>query len=131
MLTSAVGARPGTSMHADGFRIVRVAAWNLTEDRFGAPFPLCAPSLWVHAMRLVRSADVVHVHEVLYLPSWATALGCALQRKPYLLTQHVQVVAHVARSCARRRCSYTAPWDARSSAAPRASPCSTTAWSTS
>jgi D-inositol-3-phosphate glycosyltransferase len=94
VLTSAVGARPGTSMHADGFRIVRVAAWNLTEDRFGAPFPLCAPSLWIHALRLVRSADVVHLHEVLYLPSWAAALGCALTRKPYLLTQHVQVVAH-------------------------------------
>jgi D-inositol-3-phosphate glycosyltransferase len=94
VLTSAVGARPGSSTHPDGFRIVRVAAWNLSEERFGAPFPLCAPSLWLHALRLVRAADVVHIHEVLYLPSWASALACALARKPYLLTQHVQVVAH-------------------------------------
>jgi D-inositol-3-phosphate glycosyltransferase len=94
VLTSAVGARPGSSMHPDGFCVVRVAAWNLAEDRFGAPFPLCAPSLWLRALRLVRAADVVHVHEVLYLPSWAAALACALARKPYLLTQHVQVVAH-------------------------------------
>ncbi len=94
VLTSAVGARLGSSMHPDGFRVVRVAAWNIAEERFGAPFPLCAPSLVLQALRLVRAADVVHIHEVLYLPSWASALACKLAGKPYLLTQHVQVVAH-------------------------------------
>ncbi|MEU6403055.1 glycosyltransferase family 4 protein [Streptomyces sp. NPDC046985] len=78
----------------DGVRVVRVAAWNGAERRAGVPFPLFSPALLTTALRLARRADAVHVHDCLYLSSWAAGLAARLTRTPYVLTQHVAVVEH-------------------------------------
>jgi glycosyltransferase involved in cell wall biosynthesis len=78
----------------DGVRVVRVAAWNGAERRAGVPFPLFSPALLTAALRLVRRADAVHLHDCLYLSSWAAGLAARLTRTPYVLTQHVAVVEH-------------------------------------
>ncbi|MGW2565737.1 glycosyltransferase family 4 protein [Streptomyces sp. NPDC001537] len=78
----------------DGVRVVRVAAWNGAERRAGVPFPLFSPALLTTALRLVRRADAVHIHDCLYLSSWAAGLAARLTRTPYVLTQHVAVVDH-------------------------------------
>jgi glycosyltransferase involved in cell wall biosynthesis len=44
--------------------------------------------------RLIRGADVVHVHDVLYLPSLLGIVVARLRRVPLFLTQHVAAVAH-------------------------------------
>ncbi|MFG3120875.1 glycosyltransferase family 4 protein [Streptomyces sp. NPDC048208] len=91
VLTSA--DRSSTTVE-DGVRVVRVAAWNGAERRAGVPFPLFSPALLPAALRLARRADVVHVHDCLYLSSWAAGLAARLTRTPYVLTQHVAVVDH-------------------------------------
>ncbi|MGV9322682.1 glycosyltransferase family 4 protein [Streptomyces sp. NPDC003660] len=91
VLTSA--DRSSTTME-DGVRVVRVAAWNGAERRAGVPFPLFSPALLPAALRLARRADVVHIHDCLYLSSWAAGLAARLTRTPYVLTQHVAVVDH-------------------------------------
>ncbi|MGW4287905.1 glycosyltransferase family 4 protein [Streptomyces sp. NPDC004673] len=91
VLTSA--DRSSTTVE-DGVRVVRVAAWNGAERRAGVPFPLFSPALLPAALRLARGADVVHIHDCLYLSSWAAGLAARLTRTPYVLTQHVAVVDH-------------------------------------
>ncbi|MBZ5737663.1 glycosyltransferase family 4 protein [Nocardioides mangrovi] len=93
LVTSATATRPGTTV-ADGVRAVRVRAWNGLEERYGVPFPLYSPRLVGALAREVRRADVVHVHDVLYLTSWVAALWCRLLRTPYVVHRHVGFVHH-------------------------------------
>jgi glycosyltransferase involved in cell wall biosynthesis len=78
----------------DGVRTVRVRAWSGLEPRFGVPFPVFSPWLLVAMWREVRRADVVHVHDPLYLTSWAAALWCLVLRTPYVVHRHVGFVHH-------------------------------------
>ncbi|GAA4852821.1 glycosyltransferase family 4 protein [Kitasatospora terrestris] len=77
----------------DGVRVVRVAAWNGAE-RAGVPFPVLSPAALPVALRWARWADVVHVHDCLYLTSWTAGLAAVLTRTPHVLTQHVAMVEH-------------------------------------
>ena len=52
---------------------VRVRAWNGLEQRFGVPFPVFSPWLVWAMWRQVRRADLVHIHDPLYLTSWVAA----------------------------------------------------------
>lgn len=96
LLTSATGAAPGRS-DRDGVRVVRVRAWNGLERRFGVPFPVYGPGLVGAAFGCVRRADVVHIHDVLYLTSWVAALWCRVLGKPYVVHRHVGFVHHPSR----------------------------------
>ncbi|MGL5828907.1 MAG: glycosyltransferase family 4 protein, partial [Angustibacter sp.] len=92
VLTSGCADRPGS--HKLGrLRILRVRAWNPGESR-GVPFPLFSPELLWIALRAIRPADIVHLHDVQYLSSWAAALCCWITRTPYVVTQHVDLVDH-------------------------------------
>ncbi|WP_051276569.1 glycosyltransferase family 4 protein [Marmoricola sp. URHB0036] len=93
LLSSAWGARAGRSVE-DGVRVVRVRAWSGLEPRFGVPFPVFSPWLLVAMFREVRRADVVHVHDPLYLTSWVAAFWCLVLRTPYVVHRHVGFVHH-------------------------------------
>ncbi len=93
LLSSAHSVGPGTR-DEDGVRTVRVRTWNGLEARFGVPFPVFSPALLVAVWREVRRADVVHVHDPLYLSSWAAALWCLVLRTPYVVHRHVAFVHH-------------------------------------
>ncbi|NEB93335.1 glycosyltransferase family 4 protein [Streptomyces bauhiniae] len=93
-VTVLTSADRSSSTVEDGVRVVRVAAWNGAERRAGVPFPLFSPALLTTALRLVRRADVVHIHDCLYLSSLAAGLAARLTRTPYVLTQHVALVDH-------------------------------------
>ena len=94
VLTS--GSRSGTDDGSDapGVRVVRVAAWNGAEERASVPFPVLSPRLLFAALRWARWADVVHVHDCLYMTSWAAGLAGAATRTPHVLTQHIALVEH-------------------------------------
>jgi glycosyltransferase involved in cell wall biosynthesis len=78
----------------DGVRTVRVRAWNGLEERYGVPFPFFSPRLASRLYAAVRRADVVHVHDVLYVSSWVAALWCIALRTPYVVHRHVGFVHH-------------------------------------
>jgi glycosyltransferase involved in cell wall biosynthesis len=86
-----VGERPGDAPEA--FEVHRARAWNGLEG-MGVPFPVFSPALLWKSFSLVRRADVVHVHDVLYLSSWVTGFWCRLLRRPLVVTQHVPIVEH-------------------------------------
>lgn len=100
VMTSRPAAGGATAAVDPGVRVVRVRAFN-TLERFGVPFPVFfLPSLVRRSWTEVRRADVVHVHDTLYLSSWVVALWCHLLRTPLVVTKHVAVVAHPWRSVA-------------------------------
>ena len=93
LLSSAWGAPAGVAVE-HGVRTTRVRAWSGLEPRFGVPFPVFSPWLLVALWREVRRADVVHVHDPLYLTSWVAAFWCLLLRTPYVVHRHVGFVHH-------------------------------------
>lgn len=93
VVSSAGAVGPGVR-DEDGVRTVRVRAWNGLEERYGVPFPLFSPRLVTRLYGEVRRADVVHVHDVLYVSSWVAALWCLALRTPYVLHRHVGFVHH-------------------------------------
>jgi glycosyltransferase involved in cell wall biosynthesis len=93
LLTSATGTVPGRGEDR-GVRTVRLRAWNGLETRFGVPFPVFTPRMVLVTLREVRRADIVHVHDPLYLTSWAAAFWCWALRRPYVVHRHVGFVHH-------------------------------------
>ena len=73
---------------------IRVPAWNVLERRLGVPVPLWGPAGWLRLARLVRWAEVVHVHDCLYPGSLAAAWLARRQGVPTLLTQHIGAVRY-------------------------------------
>ena len=91
--SSQPSAAPGVRTE-NGVRVVRVRAWHGLESRFGVPFPVFSPRLLSVLAREVRRADVVHIHDPLYLTSWAATLWCLLLRTRYVVHRHVGFVHH-------------------------------------
>lgn len=97
-LETVVGAETD-GLRARGWRVTTVSsanvpAWNGLEERYGVPFPLFSPRLVTRLAREVRRADIVHVHDVLYMSSWVAALWCLVLRTPYVVHRHVGFVHH-------------------------------------
>jgi glycosyltransferase involved in cell wall biosynthesis len=93
LVSSAWGVRAGTRVDG-GVRTTRVRAWGGLETRFGVPFPLFSPWLLVVLWREVRRADLVHIHDPLYVTSWVAALWCRVLARPYVVHRHVGFVHH-------------------------------------
>jgi D-inositol-3-phosphate glycosyltransferase len=81
----------------DGYKVVRVPAFNGVEQRFGVTFPLVWPWEIVRFLRLVKQHDIVHIHDVFYMTSHLAWLACMLRGKRFFLTQHVAMVDHPSR----------------------------------
>jgi glycosyltransferase involved in cell wall biosynthesis len=76
-----------------GLRIDRAAAWDPLERRIGLPLPLWSPAALVRLWRAVAAADVVQVHDYIYLPSLCAVAFARLRGKPVVLTQHIGEIA--------------------------------------
>jgi glycosyltransferase involved in cell wall biosynthesis/O-antigen/teichoic acid export membrane protein len=94
LVTSRCGVGEPRREAVDGYTVVRVPAWNALEERWGVPFPVWGPGALVRLARLAARADVVHVHDVFYVPSMMGVATARLCRRPLFLTQHVAVVEH-------------------------------------
>ena len=80
--------------HLDGYRVIRTPAWNAIEHRTGVPYPVWGVRSLAPLRRLVRQADVVHVHDVYYQPSLLAAVVARWAGRPLFVTQHVAIVEH-------------------------------------
>jgi glycosyltransferase involved in cell wall biosynthesis len=75
-------------------RVIRYRVFDLLERLLGVPSPIPTPSSGRKLFRLVKSADVVLVHDFMYLSSFLTILFCLMLKKPYVLMLHVWRVAY-------------------------------------
>jgi glycosyltransferase involved in cell wall biosynthesis len=77
-----------------GTRCIPARSWNASERALGLPYPLWSPASLRQLVRAVSEADIVHVHDSLYLPCLAAALTAARARRPVLVTQHVGFIPY-------------------------------------
>lgn len=78
-------------------RRLPVAAWNVTERRLGFPYPLWSPLTLLKLKQLVRSCDLVHLHDSLYLGNVMACLWARYYRKPIIVTQHIGPIPYSSR----------------------------------
>ncbi len=74
--------------------LVRVNCWNGLERWHGVPWPVWGPAGVREVARLVQWADLLHVHDCVYMGSALTAFLARRVRKPVLLSQHVGFVRY-------------------------------------
>ena len=90
-------AGPPAARASQGIRRLPVPACNFTERRLGFPYPLWGPRSLLRLGRQVRSCDVVHLHDSLYLGNVVAYLWARWHRKPVVVTQHVGPIPYSSR----------------------------------
>lgn len=66
-----------------------IPCWNAAEQHLGFPYPVPPPTAIRRVHKLVAWADVLHVHDSLYVLSQIAARRARRTGRPFLLTQHV------------------------------------------
>lgn len=80
-----------------GLDCLAVGSWNVTERRFGFPWPLWSFGALLALWRAIGRADAVHIHDALYPGCLAASLFARWRRRFLLLTQHVAEVPYRSR----------------------------------
>jgi glycosyltransferase involved in cell wall biosynthesis len=73
---------------------VEISIWNITESMFGFPYPLINPLAIRLLVQQVQWADVIHVHDSLFLINLLVGFFARRSGRPILLTQHVSVIPY-------------------------------------
>jgi phosphatidylinositol alpha-1,6-mannosyltransferase len=68
--------------------------WNFTDERLGFPYPVPHPSAMIATREHVHWADIVHMHDCLYLQNQYIFWQARLLRRPVVLTQHIGMVPY-------------------------------------
>jgi len=87
-------SRPGPQSTVEGVRPLSMANWNITEQRLGFPYPLWGPISLFKLLRAVGRADLVHLHDSLYLGNALTYVWARIRGKPIVVTQHIGEVPY-------------------------------------
>lgn len=67
---------------------------NVAERRLGFPYPLWTPAALQRLARASRQADIVHLHDCLYLPNLVAFAAARQAGRPVVVTQHVGQVPY-------------------------------------
>jgi glycosyltransferase involved in cell wall biosynthesis len=73
---------------------VRIDVWNSAEKRFGIPIPIPKPDGIRRLWECVREADLVHVHDVMYLTSFWAVVFARVLKKRVVVTLHIWKVPY-------------------------------------
>lgn len=71
-----------------------IKAWNFTEKRLGFPYPVPHPSALKATREHIEWADVIHVHDCLYIHNQYIFWQARRLHKPAILTQHIGTVPY-------------------------------------
>ena len=74
---------------ANGFTTEQAVSIDPIERSLGIPFPVWGFGSVVRLWHQVGRADIVHLHDYLYMPTLVAAICARLRRKPVVLTQHI------------------------------------------
>jgi len=99
------GQKPGTVREGQ-VTVHRVRGWHIFDQLFGIPFCVGGIGMLRTLWRTIRTADVVHVHDVFYLTSLTSYLIARWHKKPVFISQHVAVVKHGTLVMLAERCVY-------------------------
>jgi phosphatidylinositol alpha-1,6-mannosyltransferase len=79
---------------APGLTCTPAASSNFAERRLGFPWPLWTPAALQRLARDCREADVVHLHDCLYLPNLVAFAAARRAGRRVVVTQHVGLVPY-------------------------------------
>ena len=74
--------------------VLPLKSWNGVEQAMGVPFPVPSPSALIKLKKAIDGADLVLMHDCLYLTNIAAMVMSRLQRKPVIIVQHVGMVPY-------------------------------------
>lgn len=77
-----------------GVQCIPAPGWNVLERRAGLPYPVWTPGALMRLGAAASNADVVHLHDCLYLPNIVAFLAARLAGRPVLVTQHIGFVPY-------------------------------------
>jgi glycosyltransferase involved in cell wall biosynthesis len=77
-----------------GVQCVPASGWNGLERSLGIPYPVWSPSALRRLGSAAARADVVHLHDCLYLPNLIAFIAARLAGRPVLVTQHIGFVPY-------------------------------------
>ncbi len=95
VVTSKVSAEE-QDVTSKNLKVRRVPAWNGLQAR-GAAFPIFGPRIFRELYNEVQRADVVQVHDALFISSFVAVVWARVLKKPVVLMQHVGLVTHDSR----------------------------------
>ena len=75
-------------------RAIPLNTWNIVEDFTGLPFPVPTIGALRQLLSHVRRADVVLLHDCLYLSNIATFLFARAHRVPVIIVQHIGMIPY-------------------------------------
>src|SRR5262245_53991167 len=74
---------------AAGLTCVPASSMNFAERRLGFPYPVWSPPALARLARACQEADIVHIHDCLYLPCLVAFAAARRAGRPVLVTQHI------------------------------------------
>lgn len=77
----------------EGIETVPLRSFNFVERATGLPMPILSFPAMCRLWRLVRTSDVVVMHDALYLSSIVALLAARHGRRPAILVQHIAEIA--------------------------------------
>lgn len=78
----------------NGTVVKRLRSINFIESVFGVTFPIVSPHHFLWLLKHINDYEIIHIHDVFYMPSWLASAACRMRKKAYFLTQHVGIVEH-------------------------------------
>lgn len=75
-------------------RAVPLRIFNFLEDKSGVPFPIPAPSALRQIVREVKDADILILHDCLYLSNILTYLAARWRGSPVIIVQHIGFIPY-------------------------------------
>lgn len=81
----------------EGVTRLPMRSWNITERRLGFPYPIWGPISLCKQIRAVAHAEVVHLHDCLYMGNVIAYLAARILGKRVIVTQHVGEIPYKSR----------------------------------
>lgn len=78
-------------------KAIPISGSNWAERLFGVPVPLLGPAACRRLFQAVREADVILVHDALYVTSLVAAFAAKIYAKPLVVLQHVGAIPYRSR----------------------------------
>jgi glycosyltransferase involved in cell wall biosynthesis len=71
-----------------------VFALNFFENTLQIPYPIWMSSAFIRIFKEVRRADIIHLHDYLYIGNIITYILAKVYKKPVIITQHIGLIPY-------------------------------------
>ena len=81
-------------VHVTGLHCLPMSSSNFIENNLHIPYPLWSASSLCQLWKGIQSADVIHLHDYLYMSNLAAFLFARIRGRPVVITQHIGFIPY-------------------------------------